>query len=75
MQQVELYTSTGGYVTTVSCPPMNPMPEVIQWGSRYFIRKDVVKQQQDGGTFLTIGYFEGLLWYSPESFPVEQKES
>lgn len=40
MIEVDLLTRTGEYVTTASVPPMNPMPEIIQWGSRFFTQAD-----------------------------------
>jgi len=34
MIEAKLLTRTGEYVTTVFVPPMNPMPEILQWGSK-----------------------------------------
>jgi hypothetical protein len=31
--------SEGGYLTTVYVPPMCPMPEVVTWGLRLFVRQ------------------------------------
>jgi hypothetical protein len=49
MLKINLYTRDKQFVTAVDVPAMSPMPEVINWGSRYFVR--------DGSEYL-----EGLLW-------------
>jgi len=49
MTKIRLFTSIGRYVITVNILSMNPMPEVIQWGSRIFIKHTQTK------------YTEGLL--------------
>jgi len=38
MVQVRLTTSDGHYVATVDVLPMRPMPDVLLWGARYFLR-------------------------------------
>jgi hypothetical protein len=59
MIKVILHTREGEYVTTVDVPPMNPMPEIIIWGSRVFFKPDRCK-----------GYYEGLAWVVPVT-PIE----
>lgn len=48
---VPLYTRSGGYVTTVSVPPMTPPAEILAWGSRVFVRRP------NGD------YVEGIMWW------------
>jgi hypothetical protein len=40
MIEAKLLTRTGEYVTTVLIPPMNPAPEILQWGARFFTQVD-----------------------------------
>jgi hypothetical protein len=49
-----LLTNDGQYVTTVTMPPFDPVPEIICWGVRYFV--------------LTASgeYREALIWHSTE---------
>lgn len=49
-QRVNLFTREGALVTTVSIPKFQLMPEVINWGTRFFVAN------QDGQ------YREGMLW-------------
>lgn len=50
MEEVKLYTRTGGYVTTVLVPVFTPRAEVIVWGQRTFVLR------LDGQ------YYEGMMW-------------
>lgn len=53
MKEVNLYveTPTGrAFVATVNVPEMKPMPEIVVWGARYFVR------QKDEA------YTEGIVW-------------
>lgn len=59
VNQTELFTRMGQYVVTVLVPPMNPPPEVIQWGSRYFMRNALGR------------YCEGLVWVADVNPDVE----
>jgi hypothetical protein len=54
MRTVDLFTGDGGLVATIKVPPFHPMPEVIIWGQRFFVR------QPDGQ------YREGMAWYSTD---------
>ena len=56
MIETKLLTRDGEYVTTVRVLPFTPMPEVIQWGERYFVR------QGDDNGHDTPEYREGMLW-------------
>jgi len=56
MIEVKLTTKQGEYVTTVNVIPMNPLPEIIQWGSRFFI-------EVEGKTGKMPTYREGLAIY------------
>ena len=47
-----LLTKSGDFVTRVDVPPYDPPPEIIAWGTRFFVR------QQNGE------YREGLVWAS-----------
>lgn len=51
--KVELVTKTGGHVTFAYIPLMNPIPELLVWGSRLFFRKDVIAAV----------YVEGIAWH------------
>lgn len=50
MLNIILYTRDGREVTRVTVPPFEIAPEIILWGSRYFIRRS------DGL------YYEGMCW-------------
>lgn len=63
MREIQLFTRTLDYVTTVNVPPMIPPMEIIQWGGRYFVLS------QDGV------YKEGLLWYVIDEPPHEQERN
>lgn len=63
---VKLYTRDGGFVTDITTIPFRLMPEVIQWGSRFFCR-NVFKD-----TTTTYGYTEGCLWFHID--PIARKE-
>jgi len=54
MIKVILHTREGQYVTEVLVPEFNPMPEVIIWGSRVFVKPEDCK-----------GYYEGFAYYVP----------
>lgn len=54
MNDLPLYTRDGELVVTIKVPVFNPMPEVIMWGSRTFV-KDITKGK----------YFEGMTWVAP----------
>lgn len=58
MQKVNLCTGDGAVVTTAHIPLMNPMPEIICWGGRWFVHYG-----GHGSTSET--YHEGLLWVVP----------
>lgn len=49
MIEVTLYTREGQEVTQVTMPPFLIPPEVILWGSRYFVLRDG-------------RYIEGMCW-------------
>jgi hypothetical protein len=49
-EDVQLFTRSGDYVTTVAIPNYNP--EVIMWGSRFFHR--------DGGRFVEASAFTSI---------------
>jgi hypothetical protein len=46
MIEVELTTKQGEHVTSVSLIPMNPLPEIIQWGSRFFVEVEGKNKQR-----------------------------
>lgn len=50
MEAITLYTRDGREVTTVHVPVFNPPMEIINWGARFFVRRE------DGR------YYEGMLW-------------
>jgi hypothetical protein len=50
MTPTRLLTRTGEFVVKVMVPPFSPPAEVINWGSRYFVR-------QSNGE-----YREGIVW-------------
>lgn len=50
MEEIRLLTRWGEYVVTVIVPVFNPQAEIINWGSRFFVRRD------DGK------YYEGMMW-------------
>ena len=52
---VKLTTKFGEFVTNVQVPPMQPMPEVIGWGSRIFVYVDDTQ------------YKEGIIYFPPET--------
>jgi len=37
MLAIRLEVSDGGYVTDVEILPFDPLPEVVVWGTRYFV--------------------------------------
>ena len=39
MREVMLYTRDGGYVATVLTVPFQLMPEMLNWGQRFFVRE------------------------------------
>jgi hypothetical protein len=53
MEEIKLYTKDAGYVTTVTVAFMRPKPEVIQWGSRFFVRQLIIRND--------VEYMEGLV--------------
>ena len=48
MKEVRLFTSTGGYVTTVITAPFQIMPEAIVWGQRIFIKDKNTDEYREG---------------------------
>lgn len=50
MRQVDLLTRVGTYVVTVQVPAFNPIPEVLVWGDRVFVRR------------VDDRYYEGMAW-------------
>jgi hypothetical protein len=38
MMPTVLLTRTGEPVTAIEVPPMEPPPEIVCWGSRFFVR-------------------------------------
>lgn len=57
MTNTALLTRSGGFVVNVEVPPFIPPAEVVQWGSRIFVRNPAGE------------YREGLIWYSLEPLP------
>lgn len=56
---ITLYTRDGGLVTKIDIPAMQPPPDGIVWGSRFFVR-GVSSGDFNSGP----NYYEGLLWHT-----------
>lgn len=54
MNKVKLWTSNGGYVTTVDVPNFVPMPEVLVWGQRFFTRESDIRYKEAFTYFIPI---------------------
>lgn len=59
MVKIPLLTKDGGYVSTVLVLPMNPMPEILVWGSRSFVK--IVDTPEK------LEYREGLAIYATQT--------
>ncbi len=57
--QIDLITNTGDYVTSVNIPAFLVMPEMIQWGARYFFADTQHANKADDPS----RYREGMIWF------------
>jgi len=48
MIQVTLYTRDGEQVAAITMPPFQKMPEVVVWGSRFFMWTGLIYQEVMG---------------------------
>jgi hypothetical protein len=62
---VRLETQTGEFVADVGLPPFDPLPEVVIWGSRFFV---LAHTQHNGGAW----YCEALAYFAPCPMPARR---
>lgn len=55
METVKLFTRDGGFVAEVEIPRFTPPAEVLQWGSRLFVRTPE-GEYREGMAFYVIDY-------------------
>ncbi len=61
MRKVKLFTRGGEFVIEIEVLPFALMPEVIQWGTRIFVRENDER------------YLEGFLYVHPPEYRLEKR--